>query len=534
MTDAFVLLAIRITLVLAAALVAARLLRRRPAAVRHAVLTAAVLAAAALPAITPLAPGWWSVPMRQRASVDDTATAVVTAVRVTPDAPVAPTSAPMHASRLDARRVVIGIWMLGALLAAMRLARDGWRLREVAAHSTRLNDARWAQLLATLPPSAATRAITVRVGSHDAPIATWGWRKPIILVPADAVDWPDAHVRHVLAHECAHITRADWAWHLLLALAGVIYWWHPLMHVATRAARSEAEHACDDAVLADGGRTSAYASTLLHVARTRRAASTIAAVAMAETSSLERRISAMFDTSVDHSPVRPTTRALLASACLVFTIAIAGLGAQAPGTVSGTVSPAGGTPLEGVTIGFTGPAALEVVTDGQGQFTASLPAGTYRAEIKRPGFKAFAARVDVAAGERVTRDFALALGTVRESISVVAATRSAPANDKPFHRPAPVQVNPFAGVLDPPKKIKDVKPVYPEELKAGGIGGKVALAARIGVDGFVTDVQIVSSPNDALSAAAVTAVEQWKFTPTLLQGKPVPTEMTISIDFSAQ
>ena len=244
----------------------------------------------------------------------------------------------------------------------------------------------------------------------------------------------------------------------------------------------------------------------------------------------------MLDSTLDHTHAPRSARAWAVAAVLALTTAVAGLGAQgqADGVVTGTVMPAGGTPMAGVTVTFTGPTTAKAVTDAQGQFTASLPGGAYRAEIRSPGFKPFAARVDVAPGETITRDFALALGTLREEISVWGGPVSEP--QETFERPAPAppRANPFGGTLEPPKKLKDVKPVYPDALKDAGVGGKVVLNARIGVDGFVTDVQVVSSAHDALSAAAIEAVEQWKFAPTLLQGKPVPTEMTVTLDFATK
>ncbi len=528
------ILVLRTTLVLLAGLALAELARRRQAALRHALLVATVLGTAALPALTIVTPVWvplWEAGAPPAVEPDPPGIVTVASTAAVPG----PAASATSGFRPSALQVVAGAWVLIGAVALGRLARGVRRLSALARGSRPLADARWNRLLAsTTAQMGVRRPVAIRIGADDAPIVTWGLRRPQILLPADAPAWPDARAHHVLAHELAHVARGDWAWHLALEAAGAVYAWHPLMAYVIGRARREAERACDDAVLACGAQASAYASTLLDVARSRRACAASAAVAMADTSSLERRITAMLDTTLDHSHAPRSARAFAAAAVLAFTAAVAGLGAQAQadGLVTGTVLPGGGTPLADITVTFTGPSTVRTVTDAQGHFTVSLPGGAYRAEIRSPGFKPFAARVDVAPGETITRDFALALGTVRESISIWGGPVVEP--DKPFVRQAPPRTDPFPGSLEPPKKVKDVKPIYPDALREAGTGGTVVLNARIGVDGFITDLQVQSSPHDALSAAAIAAVEQWKYAPTVLQGKPVPTEMTVTVDFAAK
>ena len=93
--------------------------------------------------------------------------------------------------------------------------------------------------------------------------------------------------------------------------------------------------------------------------------------------------------------------------------------------------------------------------------------------------------------------------------------------------PGPVRVG---GEIRPPRKVTDVAPVYPPIARAAHVEGIVILEAVIGEDGAVGDVRVLRSIS-LLDSAAVDAVRQWRFTPTLLNGQPVPVVMTVTVAF---
>lgn len=92
----------------------------------------------------------------------------------------------------------------------------------------------------------------------------------------------------------------------------------------------------------------------------------------------------------------------------------------------------------------------------------------------------------------------------------------------------PVRVG---GSLPQPKKIKDVRPIYPAAAMAEGRQGIAIVEAAIGTDGTVTDAKIIRSIGDDLDVAAIEAVRQWRFMPTTLNGQPVPVIMTVTVNF---
>jgi len=93
---------------------------------------------------------------------------------------------------------------------------------------------------------------------------------------------------------------------------------------------------------------------------------------------------------------------------------------------------------------------------------------------------------------------------------------------------APVRVG---GSVMEPRKIRDVKPVYPDVAQVAGVQGIVIVEVLIEVDGSVRDVKVLRSV-PMLDQAAVDAVRQWRFTPTLLNGQPVPVVMTATVNFT--
>ena len=93
---------------------------------------------------------------------------------------------------------------------------------------------------------------------------------------------------------------------------------------------------------------------------------------------------------------------------------------------------------------------------------------------------------------------------------------------------APVRVG---GDIKEPKKIKNVPPVYPQIAQTAKVQGIVIIEAIIGKDGSVKDAKVLRSVA-LLDQAALDAVRQWKFTPTLLNNQPVEVVMTVTVNFT--
>ena len=82
-----------------------------------------------------------------------------------------------------------------------------------------------------------------------------------------------------------------------------------------------------------------------------------------------------------------------------------------------------------------------------------------------------------------------------------------------------------------PTKVRDVRPIYPRAAQAARVEGIVILEVVIGPSGQVTDIKVLRSA-PLLDEAAIEAVRQWEYTPTLLNGVPVPVVMTVTVNFT--
>jgi protein TonB len=113
-----------------------------------------------------------------------------------------------------------------------------------------------------------------------------------------------------------------------------------------------------------------------------------------------------------------------------------------------------------------------------------------------------------------------------DGFGIAAAIEQAPVPPAPPQLP----VRLHAG-MQPPRKLTHVDPIYPQVAQAARIEGTVILEAVVGVDGRVTSVRVLRSI-PLLDQAAVDAVKRWSFTPTLLNGTPVPVAMTVTVRFA--
>jgi TonB family protein len=78
--------------------------------------------------------------------------------------------------------------------------------------------------------------------------------------------------------------------------------------------------------------------------------------------------------------------------------------------------------------------------------------------------------------------------------------------------------------------IRQIAPMYPQQARSLGLEGSVTLDASVAEDGTIREVKVLHG-QPILAAAAVAAVHQWRYTPSLLNGKPTPVQREITIIF---
>jgi protein TonB len=129
-----------------------------------------------------------------------------------------------------------------------------------------------------------------------------------------------------------------------------------------------------------------------------------------------------------------------------------------------------------------------------------------------------------AAGDQAAAD-AIAGKERADAIAIKEKADAAAARAKARMKPLRI-----GGQIKAPTKIKDVQPVYPAIAQSARVAGTVTIEATIGPDGKVIDAKVVRSI-PMLDQAALDAVRQWEYTPTLLNGVPVPVLITVTINF---
>jgi beta-lactamase regulating signal transducer with metallopeptidase domain len=347
-------------LVLVAA-IAAYFLRNRSAASRHAVWTAAVVGHLAIPVLAITLPEW-------RLSILPAADWMPAAAPVTtqtvselpgrsteaPRPGAAPTSAegssaaatngspqstarepsPVapNSTRPGALTIFAAIWLAGALLVLLRLAVGTWRVGQLAREGARVEDGVWLSLTQKLANRlGVTRPLTLLRGESLAVPVTWGIVYPAVLLPQDADSWPEERRRFVLVHEMAHVKRFDALTQLLAQFSLAVFWFDPLVWLASHRMRLEREHACDDYVLRDGTTPSLYAGELLEMVQSigtpqhDRAAPAFAALAMARRSEFEGRMLAILDPRLDRHTLNRKGTIMTALVVALLTLPLAAL-----------------------------------------------------------------------------------------------------------------------------------------------------------------------------------------------------------------
>ncbi len=489
-------LTIKVSAILLLALAAAASLRTRSASARHWVLAVGVVSAGAAPAFhfLPVLPLVEVAPADAGALGPAVASVAVTAV----------------ANHDDVGRLAVTIWLAGVVVSALVLLVGMARLRWLRASSDRVTDGPWHRLCSDLAQACGLkRDVDLLLGPRPGLVATWGWRRPAVVLPESASGWSAERMRIVLLHELAHARRGDWVVQMAAEGLRCVWWFNPLAWAVRAQLRRESEHAADDFVLARDVPAAACATHLVELARDVRKhrRTWLPAPAMARPSHLERRLSAMLN---PHRNRRPMTRlarlgslgALAAAAIFVASLQVADAVGQEP-----QVEPAG--------------AAEAATAPGDESIEESLAAVAASQEE---------AATEVERAARHLEEMIAHLAAVQESLQAMLADLRTRSDDpaRSVAGDAPIRIG--EGVA-PPRKIHDVHPTYPSGAREAGIEGVVMLDATIGPEGEVTDIEVLRSVPE-LDQAAIDAVEQWRWEPTLVDGEPVSILMTVTVNFT--
>jgi TonB family protein len=260
----------------------------------------------------------------------------------------------------------------------------------------------------------------------------------------------------------------------------------------------------------------------------------------------------MLNAHVNRRPLTCGTRAATIVVLLALTVPVALVAQNRFSTIRGTVTDQTNRFLPDTRLVLTNTstkAKYEVRTDSTGHFEfVGLQNGDYQLEVGQAGFATFKDTVAIT-GADVKRDVQLQVGSLEETITVATTPQGPPDPERlKKNQQAREKVEAFrkrnaercasgapagemGGNILAPLKLVDVRPVYPERLKAAGIGGVVTMEALIGTDGAVRDVKVLSSPDPELDTSALDAVRQWQFSTTYLNCTPIEVRMKVTTNF---
>jgi protein TonB len=192
-------------------------------------------------------------------------------------------------------------------------------------------------------------------------------------------------------------------------------------------------------------------------------------------------------------------------------------------------------PSEAQTAGVQGEVGMELTINTTGRVQDVHVVSSTAASASGPALPALRALLNdaaMAAARQWEYEPAVLNGVVVSVITTAnvrfVLTPREPPKPPPQAGPAPVRTG---GNIKAPTKTRDVKAVYPAIAQSARVQGVVIIEATIDQQGRVSDARVLRSI-PLLDQAALDAVRQWEFTPTLLNGVAVPVIMTVTVQFS--
>ena len=183
---------------------------------------------------------------------------------------------------------------------------------------------------------------------------------------------------------------------------------------------------------------------------------------------------------------------------------------------------------------------VEIQTDNNGYYSVGgLGAGDYQVRITKPGFVSKQTPIVLSAGQQLKHDIVAQIGSLEEMIVIAAPSTASPAAAPTPRRvaeesakPDPCDNSPVGGCLTPPRKLIDMKPVYPPVLAASGVSATVVAKATLGLDGLLRDFEPEVGPDTAFVQAVLDALRQWQFSTVRLNGSPQECQVTVKAQFA--
>jgi TonB family protein len=444
-------------------------------------------------------------------------------------------------------------WGIAVLivLVAGSVCRLAWvgaglvRLRRRSATDTDANGA-FDELQASLGTHASIR------WSQDAqqPV-TFGLFHPIVLLPVSLRSLEPRALRAVVAHELFHVQRRDWAWLVVEECLRAVFWFHPAMWWLISRVQLARETVVDELSILFTNARRTYLDTLLTLADESALSSSSP---FSHRRHLFHRVM-LLSKEGGMSPIRVIAASCLLGAALAGG-ALTGVRAfplQAPDAQNPPRDPLGYETYHTRATEYYEKATKDaaLTPEEKAKALGNVISSEERALTLNPDYvpsliyKNLALRTLAAMSSDPDEQRAMIKEADQLREKALALRRAAGVPDPPalaesigppipegfkanLERLHPLRVG---GNISTPAKTRDVKPVYPQEAQDAGVQGVVVIEAIIDPEGRVEDTRIVRSV-PMLDVAALDAVRQWEYMPTLMNGQAVAVLMTMTVNFT--
>ena len=400
---------------------------------------------------------------------------------------------------------LVAVWLCGVVVIASRSLWQWRRLMSIV-RSADTAPAEWQSRLRRLCERfQLRRPVRLLCSAAATTPMLLGWIRPVILLPASMLSgFTPIQIEMIIAHELGHIRRFDYLVNLLQVAIETVLFYHPVVHWISRDVRNAREACCDDLALQfAGGSRLVYARALAELEELRLSAPAFALGAGG--GALLARIKRIVGES---ESAEPLPRSYMLPFVLVLALATVTWRLQhvTPEAIAAfnRISAQALALISGTTLRIDRP-TLSIV----------LPQPEIRPTIKRTAIELAAPPLAETAGPTN------ALGRAAEAVAAPAASPIAESPAPAMPTPAPSVTAPLpppnTETLEAAAPLKSaplhvVAPMYPAQAMIAGIEGAVELEYRIGANGSVGQIRVVSAhPAGTFEEAAKTALRGWQF-----------------------
>lgn len=227
-------------------------------------------------------------------------------------------------------QVVAAVYLCGSFLCGLRLLLSIRKMVRLLVASREVSDFRWTDaVLRWKSQLGIRRSVRIRGSSKSIVPFTTGVFRPVIVLPESLIESTNpADCDVIILHEVTHIARHDSAWHYLLKLLQIAYWWQPLLWLSGRQVADVRERVCDLFCVGTLGNRERYADVLLSIVQSiSRPVDLAVGLAMARVPRISRRLDEISEAPElkTYRPPRPLSAFLLLATVFATTVFAAGI-----------------------------------------------------------------------------------------------------------------------------------------------------------------------------------------------------------------